>query len=208
MIDVVIPARNEGQTIAPIVNTLIAHPMIGNVWIIVDADTTDNTAERARILYPDPHVITGTAKGKGQCVTVGLANVTTDRVMFCDADYRGFCFAHIDRLTFHPDHDAMLIGVPDFPRLTDIPPAFQGRIDWAWPWMSGIRIVDTTIARSLDLVGYLMETQLNHAYHSKGIGVKFIGLPNLISPLNLDEKRLEEMERDRQIGIEKGLLPQ
>jgi len=207
MYDVVIPARNEARTIAPIVNVLVAHPMISNVFIIVDADTTDNTAEKARILYPDPHVITGVSRGKGQGVMVGLEKVTTDRVLFCDADYRGFCFNHIDRMVFSLPDDVMLIGIPDFPPPQVIPSPFRGKLEWAWPWVSGIRLVDTDIARSLDLTGYLMETQLNRAYHDKGKGVKFIRLPGLISPVNLSEKRLDEMERDHQIGIQKGLLP-
>lgn len=210
MYDVVIPARNEARTIKPIVETLRYHPGIERIIVCVDWETTDDTAFQAR--SPASIVLhDSTMRGKGQCVNAGLDYVQTNRVIFCDADYRGLTLSHVDRVTFgNPNAfytGTMIIGIPDLPHLKDIPEQFRGRLEWAWPWMSGFRVVNTDIARSVRLTGYLMEVQLNNANHKAGKGVKFTRLPGLVSPLRLDEKRLAEMERDQNIGKQEGLLP-
>lgn len=206
MYDVVIPARNEVATIKPIVETFRAHPFIRRIVVCVDWDTADNTALMAR--SPASLVIHDSSmKGKGQCVDAGLTYVETDQVIFSDADYRGLCLTHIDRLVIGHSRADMVIGIPDFPKLDKIPQQFRGRIEYAWPWTSGIRVVDTDIVRRLQLTGYLMETQINKAIHDAGKVVKFIRLPGLVSPFNMTPQRLAEMERDRSIGQQKGILP-
>lgn len=205
MIDVVIPARNEATTIKHITFVFRHHPRINRVIVVVDADTTDATTFEASNYAT--HVTLG-PRGKGQCVKHGLQFVRTARVIFCDADLTGLTYNHVSQLTDTGLRDSMVIGVPDFPDVTKIPPRFADTITWAWPWVSGQRRVPTDLAYSLDLHGYLMEVQLNKANHKAGNKVQLERLYGLHSPLALTSQRLDEMNRDHKWGVENGILPE
>jgi glycosyltransferase involved in cell wall biosynthesis len=200
MIDVVIPARNEVATIGPVVVMLRAHPMTGKVIVVVDSDTRDATANLAYMAGAQVRQPTKRegVRGKGQCVKYGLELVRSARVMFCDADLTGLDTTHISRMTKH--QRGMVIGIPDLP--SNFPPS---RI-WAWPWCSGQRVIPTRLARSLDLHGYLMETQINAAAQRAKMPVHFTHLDGVTTPFSITAKRLEEMGRDREWGLENGIL--
>jgi glycosyltransferase involved in cell wall biosynthesis len=219
MIDVVIPARNEERTIGAIVKVLAEHPTIGQIWIGVDADTTDLTAAGLRDHSMGVHVrnfnfFEPKIKGKGQICRFLIHNITTERVMFCDADLTGLTPEHIDQLMNVPAMDAhgMVIGVPDYPihalecmsTMLDKRPMEQ--LFFSWPWVSGQRVVPTVLVRDLPLHGYLMETQINAAAKQANLPVRFERLRGLVSPFNMSDRRLAEMERDRQWGLKEGIL--
>jgi polyisoprenyl-phosphate glycosyltransferase len=204
-IDVVIPARNEDRNIGQVLSVVKLHPAIGTVIVVVDHMTGDNTAAIARECLDDTDLILTEhlMMGKGQCVKHGLRHVSTEHVMFCDADIKGLTVDHISALTLHAitdDHYAMTIGVPDIP--TNYP---TERI-WAWPWVSGERCVPTSLVRPLWLHGYLMETQLNTAAKNSSLPLDFVWLTGMQAGYHMTSRRIDEMHRDAAFGREHGIL--
>lgn len=199
MTDVVIPAWNEESTLPAILRVLTTHDAIGRVIVVVDEETTDETAMKAK--EHTPFVINSGEHGKGQNVLLGMGLVQTDHVLFCDADYSHLTHKHVDIMLNGRGYEWLTIGVPEFP--VDVP----ANVISAWPWVSGIRIMPTSLPNALDLHGYLTEVQINryareHQYHT---AFKF--LPGLWSPFLMTPRRVQERERDRRWGQERGLLP-
>lgn len=195
-IDVVIPARNEEKTIGEVLEVLSSHLFIGTIIVVCDS-CTDNTDMVASEHYGDI-VMAGEYGGKGQAVMAGLDHVTTERVLFMDADITGLYHEHITKMV--APFPGMTIGV------ADLDPELPNRNDWAWPWVSGQRILPTNLVRPLELHGYLMETQINMAAKDARIPIEFAWLMGLKSDYNMSERRLAEMERDLKWGKEHGVL--
>lgn len=204
--DVIIPARNEDKTIGAIVREFKSHPDIREVFVIVDADTADNTAD---IALGQRAVVVYGVRGKGQNVKIGLQHVKTDNIILCDSDLRYLDLGHIEILV-STEHE-FVIGVPDFP-LTEI--MISPKMTWQWfprvfeayKWVSGIRKVDRRVINRVDLHGYLNEVQINRAYERIGIQPEFRHLRGVYSPFRMTDKRMEEMLRDRKWGEEHGVF--
>lgn len=209
MIDVVIPARNEWETIGNIVKRFADHPMIGSVFVMIDDDTTDDTQEVAEIMGAVTTRMSGIT-GKGQLLKWGLTQVETSRVIFSDADYVRMPRYAIDLLTSRMADGNMRVIVPRLPtqiawKATEIGqriPLDRG----AWSWNSGLRSFPTHMAAGLDLHGYLTETQLNTAAREMHVYPEFLYCPSLVSPLRFGKQRMDEMERDRQWGLVNGVF--
>jgi hypothetical protein len=209
MIDAVIPARNEQDSIGPIVRAFKGTHGIGQVIVSIDADTSDGTAEIAG--NNGAIVIPGKYRGKGQVAKLGLSYVDTESVLFCDADYRGLTTAHIQRII--EGEEKHIIGVPDLP-LDDIlnSDAVREKPDWfmriieSWQYVSGIRKVPVSVIRHITLHGYLMETQINQGCLNAGIRPVFVMLRGLYSPFHMTTQRREEMLRDRAWGMGHGIF--
>lgn len=107
-ISVVIPARNEFGTIAPIVeavSTLMRdpHPIVHEV-VVIDSDSTDATAEAARAagavvfsasdIRPD----LGSRPGKGEAMWKSLFVTSGDLIVFLDADVTTLTPEYVTRL--------------------------------------------------------------------------------------------------------------
>jgi glycosyltransferase involved in cell wall biosynthesis len=203
-VDVVMPARNEAQKIARVISVLKLHPGIGRVVVIVDGDTHDDTAAIASAASGDSDVVCSgrTPQGKGQCVTLGLEYVRTPYVLLCDADITGLTYDHISLLIADATvgNRTMTLGVADVDK--DVPPA---RI-WAWRWVTGQRCLPTNLVRPLHLIGYLMETQINRAAKESQLALRFEWLRGLKSPYNMTDQRIEEMQRDAEIGRRLGII--
>jgi glycosyltransferase involved in cell wall biosynthesis len=204
-IDAVIPAYNEADNIEGIISTLLAHKNINRVIVSVDIKTTDNTAELARRMHA--YVIqSDTNAGKGQTVTAGLMRVDTPRVLFCDGDYIGLRVDHIDKVTQQFKGNPMVVGVPDFPHMSVIPPDFQNqRFVASWPWVSGFRCMATHVALGTPLTGYLMELQLTHANRRAGRKIVFRRCEGLQSPLDFNPERLAMMDADLADAERRGI---
>jgi glycosyltransferase involved in cell wall biosynthesis len=211
MVDVIIPARNEQDTIGPIVDVLAKHPRIASVIVVIDADTTDNTGDIA--LAYGGWVINGEHSGtcgKGQCIRLGLEYVQSEYVFLCDADLMRLTPDHVSQMV---ERERFTIGVPDFP-LSEImmTPAVQDNPDWfrsichTWEIISGERLVPVNVLRKIDLHGYLTEVQINSACLARGERPVFVQLKGLYSPFVMTERRIAEMQRDRQWGFTHGVF--
>lgn len=201
MITALMCARNETATIDPILRTLHQHKMIGDIIVCVDGDTTDNT-ERIVRGYTDMFIPRRAGiKGKGQLITAALARFkVSPYVMFTDADYTGFHEHHVTIMAGNlPAHETK-IGIPEYP--IDVPE----HVISAWPWVSGIRTVPVELIRKQEFYGYLFETQINQETAKRRYRFRFKHLPGLHSKYDMNPKRADERERDRAIGIEKGIL--
>jgi glucosyl-3-phosphoglycerate synthase len=95
-VSVVIPARDEEATVGRVAGTFVEHLLdaVGLVdeVLVVDADSSDRTAEVARaagarvVRQADVLPGSGTAVGKGEALWKGLAATTGDLICFVDAD--------------------------------------------------------------------------------------------------------------------------
>lgn len=200
-VDVVIPARNEEKTIGQICNILSSHLLVKNIIVVCDSCKDDTDLEAWK--HGADIVLSREYNNKGQTVMAGLAHVVTDRVMLMDADLTRLTHMHVTDLiggTALSELTGMRIGVPD------LDPGLPYTRDWAWPWVSGQRIVPAPLARSLKLHGYLMETQINAAAHRANLPVSFAWLTGLKSSYNMTERRLSEMTRDLEYGKQNGIL--
>ncbi len=116
-IDVVIPARNAGRTVAATIDSLgSVAPLIGAL-IVVDDGSRDDTAEAARAaaqaLGVPCHILRGPETGVGAARNLGAAAGVSPYVYFLDADdlvlARGLAQLR-DRLEADPGAD-LAIGV-------------------------------------------------------------------------------------------------
>lgn len=145
--DVVICARNEERTVGDVVRafTVIPHTRV----IVVDDNSTDSTATMAR--NNGAFVVKGPGIGKGEAMRCGLSFVTSDRVVFADADITGFQSNHAQFLMF--DYPGMIVGMRD--NGSALLPGL--------PLISGERSLPTWIAKNTPLSGYESELALNSA---------------------------------------------
>ena len=78
---VVIPTRNEAEGIAGLVRAVSRHT---DEVIVIDGNSTDGTADRAReagaLVWPDH------GRGKGDAYKVGIEKATGEAIVFIDAD--------------------------------------------------------------------------------------------------------------------------
>lgn len=83
MISVIIPALNEANTIASVVEFCFRHPLVNEV-IVVDDRSTDDTATLAQ--NSGAQVIISQTRGKGISMKEGIDASTNDIIVFLDAD--------------------------------------------------------------------------------------------------------------------------
>lgn len=94
--DIIIPARNEESTVAPVVRAACAAPGVGRV-LVVDDGSTDATAARA--IAAGAEVVTTDSPGdKGRAMEAGVAASSNDTLVFFDADISGVLPAHFSTL--------------------------------------------------------------------------------------------------------------
>lgn len=203
MIDVIIPARNEENTIGDVLSAFMPTPLIRGITVVIDPDTTDETEAAAVGTLkdrPNSAVVHCPVGGKGQCVKYGIGFSDADRYMFCDADYIGLTRFHVEALT--REYSGIMIGVPK------IPDTLPLQSYHAWPWVSGFRTVPAFVVKDVDLHGYLMEIQINRAAYDYHLSpTMLIHMRGLHSPYRMTAKRVDEMNRDREWGLKHGALP-
>ena len=112
-VSVCLPARNEGQTIAPIVATirddLLKQGLVDEI-LVIDDGSTDDTAERAEAVgarVVATGTVDGPGTGKGEALWTSVVEATGDIVAWCDADIEsfgsGFVLGLIGPLLVYPD---------------------------------------------------------------------------------------------------------
>jgi glycosyltransferase involved in cell wall biosynthesis len=82
-VSVVIPAMNEAENLPYVFKTL---PDWIHEVVLVDGNSTDNTVEVARELWPDVKVVEQQGKGKGDALITGFEACTGDIIVMVDAD--------------------------------------------------------------------------------------------------------------------------
>jgi hopene-associated glycosyltransferase HpnB len=110
-VDIIIPARDEAETIGPVIASLLAQDYAGVFRVIlVDDNSTDGTAAVAGAA-PNLAIISGAAKppgwsGKLWALQQGVAASTAPVLLFADAD-----------ITHDPRHLASLVARLNSPRV-------------------------------------------------------------------------------------------
>lgn len=206
-LDVIIPCLNEEKTIYNIVHTFKQHARIGNVIVMIDDATKDNTESEAKLAGAETLRLNGIT-GKGQLIrwgTVGMSDV--ERVILSDGDYMRIN-KHVVEMVSSPQVDCMRVIVPRFPgaarwNASGFPRPFDAS---AWAVNSGLRSVPFCLIQGQVLHGYLTETQLNKKAREEGIDIELIQVDSLIAPLRFTDKRLAAMEEDRQWGLDHGVF--
>lgn len=102
-VSVIIPARNEQDTVATVVRAAASSPLVNEV-IVVDNGSTDNTAGVAKAagakVFDEP------VAGQGNALRTGYTVARNDWVVKLDADLTGFSPTLVEML-----HDAVSPGV-------------------------------------------------------------------------------------------------
>lgn len=204
--EVIIPALNEEKTIYNIVHTFKAHQRIGNVIVMIDDKTNDNTESEARLAGAETLRLNGIT-GKGQLIRWGTVGMDEERVILSDGDYTRIN-KHVVEMVSSPQVTGMRVIVPRFPGVarwnaSGFPAPFDAT---AWAVNSGLRNVPFKLIEGQVLHGYLTETQLNKKAQEEGIQIELIQVDSLIAPLRFTDARLNAMEDDRKWGFEHGVL--
>ena len=96
VVSAIIPARDEGPTIAGVIEPLLGHPLIDEV-IVVDDASGDDTAARARAAGAS--VVSMPANGgKAAAMALGVEIARNGIVLFADADIIGLSYEMISRI--------------------------------------------------------------------------------------------------------------
>ena len=184
-ITALIPAYNEQNTIANIIDTLKTINQIDEI-LVVDDGSRDKTAEvsrtsGARVVQLDHN------QGKGAAIQKGIENIDSDIALLLDGDLLGLKSDHIDKLLtpLLNDKADMVVGVFNEGRgLTDL-------AQLVTPNLSGQRALKLDIIKDLDSLekeGFGVEILLNK--YVTGYGrVKFIDLKELTN--RMKEKKIE-----------------
>lgn len=203
--DVVIPALNEEQTIKQVVRAFKLLPWVGQVFVMLDAHSTDMTGFEA--LKANANVITPAIHGKGELVAYALQRfVTTERVVLSDGDYT---MGEYHKLPLNWLHTIPQVSGPNVMRIV-VPEPVGNWPAWAdkaaYAPMSGLRSFPVRMIENVPLYGYLTETQLNQAAELNHIPVRFMETERITAPLRFTEQRMADLQRDLKRGRELGIL--
>ncbi|MFH1749732.1 MAG: glycosyltransferase family 2 protein [bacterium] len=102
-IDAIVPAFNEGSTIAEVTQVIATHPQINKV-VVVDDGSSDNTAQNIKNLIEKDSLqgkvllVEQENSGKTKAVEVGLHKTTSSIILMLDSDLIGLTHEHISAL--------------------------------------------------------------------------------------------------------------
>lgn len=181
--DVIIPARNECETIGDVVRAFTRADGVGTVYVVDDA-STDNTGCIAR--RAGAVVVKGPAAGKGQAMSVGVERVATERVAFCDGDFIGLDTVHVEALisvrgvtrwfgmirAIGLQHPGWKLG------------NFQSYLAGA-----GCRCLPTVLVREVHLYGFVAERQINDIAGAAHVPAEDMLIADLTTPSEPDQHR-------------------
>lgn len=146
--DIVIPACDEAATVGAVVTACLGAPGVGMVLVVVNG-TDNGTSQAAQsagaVTTTEPRA------DKGNAMRVGLSWVTSERVLFCDADLGGLTSDHVAAMLTLAPLSGQVAG------LTDTPAVGLTRL---LPPITGTRRLPTALARRLPLEGSGYGTEL------------------------------------------------
>jgi glycosyltransferase involved in cell wall biosynthesis len=140
-IDAIIPARNEGETIGPVIDACLGCRFVRDV-VVVDDGSTDDTAAiaashpRVRLVQRPPHE----GGSKAHAMEAGVEASDADALLFVDADCIGLFSHHLDEICapFVAGRAAMSLGWFDYgvwnPLVNRFPPTTGQRVIHRWAW--------------------------------------------------------------------------
>ncbi|MCK8826272.1 glycosyltransferase family 2 protein [Natroniella acetigena] len=186
----VIPAYNEGDTVAQVVTQVKNHRLIDQITVVSDG-STDNTAIEAT--QAGANVIElESNQGKGAAMQVGIENSKSDIILFLDADLLGLTAEHIDQLLMPliKQQTEMTIGVfADGRMVTDLAQKIA-------PFLSGQRAVKRSVLEGvsdLNMTKFGVEVALTQHIKENDIEIKEIELHDLSHVL-----------KEEKLGVVKG----
>ncbi len=171
MIDAVVPAHNEEQTVATTVRALLRAQLLGRV-IVVDDGSTDRTASVAAEAGAEVLRLP-TNQGKAGAMLVGVASSFASSIAFFDADALVLLPAHVELLVQHFDQGfTQVCGLQDHGSLTPL-------AAMALPLITGQRIVRRWVLEALPAScrGYSVEIAINYTIDAAGGSTCLVPLP-------------------------------
>ncbi|OWZ84270.1 glycosyltransferase family 2 protein [Natranaerobius trueperi] len=180
----IIPAYNEEGTIGNVLSALNESDLIGQTVVVSDG-STDNTVEvskqfNAQVVELKHNV------GKGGAMKAGLDQITSNIIVFLDADLIGLTPDHISDLLIPvlEDEADMTVGIFEKGRIaTDLAQKVA-------PYLSGQRAVNRKVLSDisdLDMSRFGVEVALNRHIEENNIRVKEVIL-NDVSHVMKEEK--------------------
>jgi glycosyltransferase involved in cell wall biosynthesis len=142
VIDIIVPARNEEETVADVVRACRGCRFVREV-IVVDDGSEDDTAARAeqagaRVVRRAP----GEGGSKAHAMHAGVAATDADALFFVDADCTGLTPTHLDDIArpFVEGRAVMSVGWFDYgpwnPLVRRLAPTTGERVIPRWVWES------------------------------------------------------------------------
>jgi polyisoprenyl-phosphate glycosyltransferase len=172
----IVPAYNEGETLAEVLTVLKSTPRIGQILVVSDG-STDRTVEIARALkLPVIHLREN--HGKGTAMAVGVAHTDAEILLFVDGDILNLSRPLLEEL-MEPvlaGRSDMNVGFRDRGTLLN---AIQRRTG---PLLSGIRCLRREVFAAVPAShrkGFAIETGLNWACRQLGMRTTTIVLHKL-----------------------------
>lgn len=156
IIDAIVPARNEGLTVADVVEACLGCTYVREV-LVVDDGSDDDTADRAAAA--GAKVVRRESDGsKAHAMETGVEATDADSILFVDADCVGLTSAHLDAICepFVDRRAVMSLGTFDY-----------GIWNWfvlRFPPTTGERIVPRWVFEAVppdEREGYTIELMLN-----------------------------------------------
>lgn len=133
-VSVCIPARNEEETVADLVASVLEHPRADEV-IVVDHASGDATAARASaagaLVLPADDILPefGPALGKGDVLWRSVHAASGELIVWLDADLRSYSPEYLTRLLAPLDESPAIAMVrPDYTRTLHGQPSGGGRV--------------------------------------------------------------------------------
>jgi glycosyltransferase involved in cell wall biosynthesis len=161
----IIPARNEAETIAPVVDAARRARSVDEV-IVVDNGSSDDTAAAAAM--SGVRVLFEPAQGKGEAMRRGVAATAAEIVVFLDADLLGLEPRHVDLLV-----RKVSSGVADMACGLCDRGSFWNTLQLRHlPILSGQRALRRTLFEALEAKeasGYRVEIALNSLVAQRGL---------------------------------------
>jgi glycosyltransferase involved in cell wall biosynthesis len=140
LVDAVIPARDEADTVADSVRAARGCRYVREV-IVVDDGSTDGTAERAREAGAKVVPRDGSNGSKAHAMADGVAATDAAAILFLDADLTDITSTHLDQICepFLEGRAIMSVGAFDYgwfwnPQVLRWPPLTGERIIPRWVW--------------------------------------------------------------------------
>jgi len=183
----IIPAYNEFDTIADVIEPVLRADLVNEVIVVSDG-STDGTPDIARA-YPVKVIELEHNMGKGAAMKIGAANTTADVLLFLDADLKGLRENHIRDLLepiINGDTE-MTIGIFEHGRFaTDLAQKLT-------PFLSGQRAVYKRMfdaIPNLESSGYGVEISLSRYAEMHNMVVTNVLLRDLTHVMKEEKKGL------------------